>query len=159
MHLASCDRMSVAGGSGHTYPEARACRRGDRVRMFFAAAQESGCGTSATCPDEACRSAFKAKTDVHRRPPIHTVPLGEARLSAYTSLPPGRAYGKPNYLLPSADRGYCLQAEQPGHCQLALRPFDVGADRKLGRLTRRRRHALSPPDRRADEALATAADC
>src|SRR5262245_66577582 len=22
-HLASCDRMSVAGGSGHTYPEAR----------------------------------------------------------------------------------------------------------------------------------------
>ena len=116
-------------------------------------------GTCGTCPDEACRSGFKAKTGVHRRPPIHTVPLGEARLSAYTSLPPGRAYGKPNYLLPSADRGYCLQAEQPGHCQLALRPFDVGADRKLGRLTRRRRHALSPPDRRADEALVTAADC
>lgn len=34
------------------------------------------------------------------------------------------------------------------------RAFDVSADRKLVRLTRRRRHALSPPDCRADETLA-----
>src|SRR5262245_31376762 len=40
-HLASCDRMSVAGGSGHTYPEARACRRGDRITRLFAALAHS----------------------------------------------------------------------------------------------------------------------
>src|SRR4029077_15748933 len=56
----------------------------------------------------------------------------------------------------------------------ALRHFDVGADRKLGRLPQSRGDRLGPPDRRADEALtlgsavsssysttfcATAADC
>src|SRR5262249_39557762 len=44
-HLASCDRMSVAGGSGHTYPEARACRRGDRVEINFAAPRYVAFGT------------------------------------------------------------------------------------------------------------------
>ena len=47
-----------------------------------------------------------------------------------------------------------VAAQRPGHGELALRHFDVGADRELGRLPRPGRHGLGPPDRRADEALA-----
>src|SRR5262249_22940150 len=41
-----------------------------------------------------------------------------------------------------------------GHGELALGHFDVGANRKLGRLSRTGRHGLGPPDRRTDEAFA-----
>ena len=37
-------------------------------------------------------------------------------------------------------------SERPGHCQLALRHFDVGADRKLGRLAQGRGDHLGSPD-------------
>src|SRR5262249_10809053 len=62
-------------------------RLSDGAITFLLRSTSLRLGTCATCPDEACRSGFKAKTG-------EAAYSGEARLSACTSSP-GRAYGKP----------------------------------------------------------------
>lgn len=47
-----------------------------------------------------------------------------------------------------------IAAERPGHRQIALGYLDIGADRKLGGLSKSRGEHRRPPDNRTDEALA-----